>query len=336
MRHPQVFFSATCRCLGMRGLLGQPHGAPGAMQVTPAEGAACELFSAVGITVSQCRGAIEPALDWGLGGAPGACTRGLLAAQPGQRHFPASEGLITERTPTGGRPSEFVISSVRREDRGGDRWDFGARLAAQRTRCHCRLFVNPLLLRIMGEPLLERAAVELGLFQHTTALRRGPQPLAPSGGNIFRLLEAAHLKLPRPIVFCRCFRLFLLHFNLTPHVRPPSLKLLLWLWSFCYTFFATLGMLASAVPACCSKVPAIVHFAIRTGTETSCPCGFANEVPFLSLLLACPPLPCGEVAELTTQHPLQPRGNHRTCPAWLGANSTPASCDHIYTKGESA
>lgn len=50
------------------------------------------------------------------------------------------------------------------------------------------------------------------------------------------------------------------------------------------------------------------------------------EIPAAALFChpACLPLPReGDAAELTPQHPLQARGNHRTHPAQLGATSTP-------------
>lgn len=220
-------------------------------------------------------------------------------------------------------------------------WFWCRTAAAQGNSLPLWTFCPSQLLLIVGERLLARAAVELGPLNarsHWKGLSLSAQ--VPQG-------ETQHLKplplwrehLPavaaQPLCFLPLFQDYVLHFNPTPCVCPDTPQLLIWLWSFCYTL----------PPWVCSPLlfqPAPPRFLLqsiscpRWALRPAAPHEFEKEGPFLSLLLAEPPLPCGETAEFTPQRPLQLRGNHCTYPAWLGSNSAPADCGHNYTKGESA
>lgn len=115
---------------------------------------------------------------------------------------------------------------------GGMVCAFGARLLLPRGFAATAEFRPSLLLLTVGEPLLARVVIEVGLFNTephwegpspSTWVPQGkpgtptpsPSPKGASPGCLQQLLAGAQLPLPSPTIFCHCFR-FLLHFVCHP------------------------------------------------------------------------------------------------------------------------
>lgn len=141
----------------------------------------------------------------------------------------------------------------------------------------------------------------LTIFLGVSGEARNPDPRPLSGGSTSRLLEGVWLPLifpgyhigdvrakgkpettPSLRLLSRPWVALPLLFSATnsggvatlqldvPH-PPGFLLLLLWLRRFCYTLFATWGVVVSAVTACCSEIPPTDQLSTQRGTETSCP-----------------------------------------------------------------
>lgn len=115
---------------------------------------------------------------------------------------------------------------------------------------------------------------------------------------------------------------FLLHLcSTSPPTDPPSSH------CFCHRdrviatlWFAAPGLLASAIPACCSEASAPVQLATQRGTETGCSLWVLQWEP-------SPVYPLAQAAiamrMLRSRHstPCSHGGNHCTCPASPGPGS---------------